>query len=281
MSSKPAEEFNYDLMSIVVHDLKAPIASVKGFIDMLEHLGPLNERQLQFVERAMKGLERMEQLVADLLDLSRLDSGAAIEMKPCNLAQLIYETVEMYEAAAAEHNITIDVYIPSLPPINANTPLLQRAISNLIGNAIKYNRDGGIVAIQARKEADFVMIDVKDTGHGIAPEDIDHIFERFFRAKRPDKKQISGTGLGLAIAAAVIERHGGQIWAESTLDEGSIFHFTLPCMAEIETDNRNQSSQSNAHRPHREAGGEVSDSVDDDLQESDESSDSDSRYDEV
>ncbi len=281
MSSKSAEEFDYDLMSIVVHDLKAPIASVKGFIDMLEHLGPLNERQLQFVERALKGLERMEQLVADLLDLSRLDSGAPIEMKPCNLAQLIYETVEIYETAATEHNIAIDVSIPFLPPIKANPPLLQRAISNLIGNAIKYNRDGGIVAIHAHQQDDLVMIDVKDTGAGIAPEDMEHIFERFFRAKRPDKKQISGTGLGLAIAAAVIERHGGRIWVESTLNEGSVFHVTLPCMTEIESVNRNQSLQSNAHKPYHEAGGEASDSVDDDLQESDQCSNSDSRHDEV
>lgn len=226
--SKSTQEFESSIISIVAHDLKTPIAAVRGFIDLVQQMGPLNEQQLRYLERALGGLQRMEHLIADLLDMARLDrDDLELNAVACDLEKLIGEGVEAVSSLAAQRGITITVDIHQrAKTVRADARWLTQVTNNLLTNAVKYNREGGRVMIRALKVADGVRVEVEDTGIGIAPDDQQRVFQPFVRARTGER--IEGTGLGLSIAEAVIQRHGGTMHLTSTPGKGSTFSFTLP-----------------------------------------------------
>jgi signal transduction histidine kinase len=218
-----------ELLGVVAHDLKTPISAVKGFIELMQHVGPLNERQMHFSERALAGLQLMEQLVARLLELAWIDADRPLEPHETDLADLIAMVVELMEDQASRRNITIDVQIdPKLGMIQAEARRLEQVFLNLLSNAVKYNREGGKVWVTVVSKKKEVQITVKDTGLGIPPEEQDSVFERFVRAQASKDSKVEGTGLGLSIVKAVVEKHGGRLWLESVVGEGSSFIFILP-----------------------------------------------------
>lgn len=218
-----------DWLNTVAHDLKTPINSVRGCIELVQQLGPLNERQQHFSDKALNGLQRMEHLVARLLDISWLDAGMALELVECELATLILDVVDMLRDSAERRGITVHMQLDDrLGLIQADPPRLLQVVDNLVSNAIKYNRDGGQVWIQARREADRVVVSVSDTGIGISTEDQPRVFEWFFRAREGVALKIEGSGLGLAITRAIVHKHGGHIWLESTAGQGTTVFFSLP-----------------------------------------------------
>lgn len=217
----------------VAHDLKTPINAVRGCIEMVQHSGPLNEKQEHFVTRAMSGLDRMEHLVSRLLDISWVDADAELEMTDVNLRALVNEAVDLLKDTADQNGITIKVKVAKkVKTVQADARRLVQVLDNLLSNAIKYNRQGGKVTVSVSDETDFVKVSVQDNGIGISEDDQTHVFDRFFRARDGVRKKIEGTGLGLAIAQGIIEKHHGRIWVESQLNEGTTFHFTLPMPAE-------------------------------------------------
>ena len=227
--SSHEDDYYTDLISVVAHDLKTPISAVKGFIDLVQQAGPLNERQQHFSDRALASLDRMEHLIADLLEYTRINRGMKMEPIECDVRGLVADAVELVEELAARREVTIHVHDKSGSlMVMADVRLLSEVLNNLIGNAVKYNRDGGKVDVTVSHDDDNVRVDVRDTGIGIAPDDVPHVFERFFRAKGDSASRVEGSGLGLAIAESVIRQHGGRIWAESVEGEGSTFSFTLP-----------------------------------------------------
>jgi signal transduction histidine kinase len=276
MQPQPSEAW-IELLSVIAHDLNTPIAAVKGFVELVQNAGPLNDKQQKYSDRALAGLQQMEQLVSRLLDLAWVDADKPLELNTCDVGALITDAVNLLENSAAQRDITLHVDIaPTLGSVTGDTQRLSQVIHNLIGNAIKYNRDGGSVWINAAGERDGIQVSVKDTGLGIPPEDQAKVFERFFRAKTNTDKKIKGTGLGLAIVKGVVEKHNGHIWLESVPGEGTTFTFTLPRRPAVSEGADDEPDEADSHLERHESvdyasrdiSSEERDAVDDDTQES-------------
>ncbi len=220
---------HYDLLGTVVHDLKTPIASIKSYADLISQSGELNMRQQRYLERIHTAVEKMTDLVNDLLDLVWIESGMEITKGPCNLLDVVRAQIRAHEGLAEERGVTLNLtHDDNLVPVQADERRLHQVLDNLISNSIKYNRQGGEVRIHVERRHDALQVTLQDKGIGIAPEDLPHIFDKFYRAPREEASQIEGSGLGLSIAKAIIERHGGSISVASELGQGSTFWFVLP-----------------------------------------------------
>lgn len=269
----------YDLLAVVAHDLKTPITSVRGYIELVGKFGELNERQQQFCERALIGLDRMERFITSVLEFAHLEGDVQMNFVECDLRPIVESAVDLMEQMAIRREITLHVDMTStLEPINGDPQWLGEVFTNLLSNAIKYNRQGGEVWLRVSDQPGYILVSIHDTGVGISPEDQGRIFQRFFRS-RATKAAAEGTGLGLAIAQVIVEKHRGQIWVESVPGEGSTFHFTLPRLpgaGEMTAEATAVESQDRAHSPHVDAGIELPDPVDDNLQEAGGLFDSDS-----
>jgi len=270
------EDYDSQLISIVAHDLKTPVSAVRGFLDLIQQLGSLNEPQLKYFDRAHLALDRMEQLITSLLDFARLEGGTRrLNLVDVDLMSLIEICADFLIEIAAKRNIRLHLQLGNSPVIvPADKDLLNHVITNLLSNAIKYNREGGDVWVSIAKMPSEVRVDVRDNGIGISLSDQQHVFERFFRANRKDKA-VEGTGLGLAICKTAIDLHGGRLWVVSEVGLGSTFSFTLP----LSTHNVYTSSHHHWGHDNSEGAGEVNDDVDDNLQERAEKFDGDSTHD--
>jgi signal transduction histidine kinase len=171
--------------------------------------------------------DRMNRLIQDLLDVKRLENGRlAVDARPVSAVVLLAEAAEMLRplATAAALELVLETS-PQLPTVSADHHRVQQVLSNLVGNAIKFTPKGGRVTIHGSRVNEEVLIAITDTGPGIAPEQLPHIFGQFWQGSRTDRR---GIGLGLAIAKGIVEAHAGRIWVESTIGAGSSFFFTLP-----------------------------------------------------
>ena len=217
-----------EMLGVVAHDLRNPLNTiVMGASTMLELLPespPLLRNHAQIVRRAA---DRMNRLIQDLLDVKRIESGRlAIEPRAVTVALLADEMLEMLRplATAASLELVTDL-APELPRVRADSGRILQVFSNLVGNAIKFTPSGGRITITATRTDDEVRFEIADTGPGIPAEQLPHVFGQFWQGARGDRR---GIGLGLAIAKGIVEAHGGRIWVESVLGEGSRFYFTLP-----------------------------------------------------
>ncbi len=224
------ERLRRELTANVSHELRTPLTSIKGFVETLLNGAVKDEAACRrFLTIIDSETDRLVKLVDDLLDLSRLESkGVTLELRPVNLGDLVVHTVDKLRPLAEESKL---VLIHSGPPdviVTADSDRLEQVLTNLIDNALKYTPPGGRVEVQILPNEQEVTVAVKDTGRGIPPDDLPHIFERFYRADRSRTRGSGGTGLGLAIAKHIVEAHGGHIGVRSRLDEGTTFMFTLP-----------------------------------------------------
>jgi two-component system sensor histidine kinase ResE len=223
-----------DIVSEVAHDLKTPITSARGFIElMLDSGDPVTERQQRYAGVALEALDHMQQLVQRLLEIAWIEEDRPLVNKPCDLCVVIERSVDSLSEYATRQHVAVNVEINAeVGVILADERRLEQVLLNLVGNAIKYNQPDGQVWVQATGTEQGVEVLVRDSGRGIHPEDLPYIFERFYRGNiEQDAKngvKIEGTGLGLAIVKELIEKHGGHIGVESVVGEGSTFVFTLP-----------------------------------------------------
>jgi signal transduction histidine kinase len=224
-----------EFVSTVSHEFKTPLTTITGFLSvMLEgETGPINEQQMKFLQITKAAAKRLAGLVSDLLDLSRLEGGARMELRPLDLADLVSQSVENLQPLATEAAKTLRWSRPErFPRAVGDARWLGLAVDNLVSNAIKFTRPGGRISIDAQDKGEFLMISVADDGIGIPEEDRPKLFERFYRASNRGEVSASGTGLGLAIAREVVSKHGGKIWFESELGKGTTFHFVVPTARE-------------------------------------------------
>ncbi len=277
-------------LQMVAHDLKSPVNSVSGALDMVEHLGPLNEKQQHYVKRAFAGLRRMEHLISRLLDISWVDGEGPLELRDVYVPAMVAEVIDMLQEVAEQRRVTFEVDIPEdVGSIPADGTRLIQVFDNVFSNAIKYNREGGVVRVRVTRDHRHILVSVADSGIGISPHDQPHVFERFYRAAEGVRLKIEGSGLGLAISQGILARHGGRIWVESQLGEGSVFHFTLP-LSQTMADGDDGSDdtlpslgEGNDGRPsaRRPFASEILDPVNDDIQEKRDSAPQDAAGDEL
>ncbi len=230
---KELDEMKSDFVATVSHDLRAPLTFIRGYATMLSMVGELNERQAQYVERMLEGIDQMSALISDLLNLRRIEAGVGIRKEPCRLGLILVESVDAMRARAAGKGLTLRLdSAEGSPLVIGDRTLLRQAISNLVDNAIKYTPAGGQVKVGVRVSEQEAIVYVSDTGIGISLEDQARLFEKFHRIKRRETADIPGTGLGLALVKSIVERMNGRIWVESELNRGSTFYIALPLAPE-------------------------------------------------
>lgn len=219
---------NRELVANVSHELRTPVSIVRAH---LEALTSEPERGEAYVRIALTETDRLEQLVEDLFALTRLESQAlSLSLEPFDAGSAVREAIEsLADPARREAGLTLlaEVALGDLTTIGDRARVVQ-VIQNLVRNAIRFTPEGGIILVGAATDRDEVAISVRDTGVGIAPEDLPHVFDRFYRAERSRNRGSGGAGLGLTIARQLVESMGGTIAVESTIDEGTTFTIRLP-----------------------------------------------------
>jgi signal transduction histidine kinase len=218
-----------DMLGIVAHDLRNPLSTILMASELLLDEAQAPERALarEQIEMLRRAATSMNQLIEDLLDVKRTESGGMnMDLRSMSVAELVANAVEALRPLAAAATLTLEsVVTPDLPPVHADPARIQQVLSNLVGNAIKFTPKGGQITIGARREsATEVRISVRDTGTGMPPDQLPHVFGLYWQARRSDRR---GVGLGLAIVQGIIEAHDGRVWVESQVGIGSEFIFTL------------------------------------------------------
>ena len=215
------------------HELKTPVAGIQALAESLAlALRHDPSRATRMVYRIEHEAGRLARLVRDLLDLARLEEPETVQQRRrVNVADVVRAQVERMVPIAAERDITIDADLPSLAVVVALPEDIRSIVTNLLENAVRYNRDGGTVTVSLRRAGDHVTLEVADTGDGIPEQDRDRVFERFYRVDKARSRAAGGTGLGLSLVRHATERHGGTVSLHSEVGVGSTFRVELPVAA--------------------------------------------------
>jgi PAS domain S-box-containing protein len=226
--AEAASRMREDLVAIVSHDLRNPLSSIAMSVSLLRSTLPAESlgragKQLEIIARSA---ERMKRLISDLLDVASIDAGhLSVSTEPQPIDALLRDAVEMLQPLAADKSIHISLgETPEWLVAVADKERIIQVLSNLIGNAIKFTREGGSIVVAAQSHEGMVRVTVSDTGQGLSEEQMPHLFDRYWQARKDGRL---GIGLGLTIAKGIVEAHGGRIWAESVLGRGTTFSFTL------------------------------------------------------
>jgi len=220
-----------EFVAAVSHDLRTPLTSIQGYIELLLRAGSLNAQQQEFILRARQSMGTITELIDALLDIDRLETGFELEMAPCDLRQVIAEAVRDFRPQMEENEQELRWESPAaLPLVRGNPHRLRQVMDNLLSNAAKYTQAGGWIAVNASEDDGHVVVRVADNGVGIPLPQQPYVFDKFYRVESQGTLGIAGTGLGLAIVKTVIERHNGRVWVESRPGVGSVFSFVLPVL---------------------------------------------------
>lgn len=216
-----------EFVSLVSHELRTPMASVLGFSELMLTRNLSESKSRLYVETIHKEAQRLSNLIGDFLDIQRMEAGRQIyNYSEVSLAELVRPILDLFNAQRQRIEVSLPI---NLPPLWADPDRIVQTITNLIGNALKYSPNGGDVIFSAQPDKyGMIEISVKDYGLGIPKDAQSQLFGKFFRVDNSDRREIGGTGLGLAISREIVEAHGGKIWVESELGQGSVFYFTLP-----------------------------------------------------
>jgi two-component system sensor histidine kinase VicK len=226
-----ANELRAEFVSVMTHELRVPMTSIKGYADMLNMLGELNPQQADFLGVIRSNVERMSRLISDLSDISRLESGRLIlEVEDdASVAEAVTGAVEALETHADERGHTLDVSLPDdLPAVRADPGRLQQALACVLKNAVMYTPEGGSIRVAAQPSDDGVRLAVTDDGIGMTEEERAKLFTKFWRGEDERVRDQPGTGLGLALAKGLVEMHGGALEVASEKNAGTTVTITVP-----------------------------------------------------
>lgn len=231
------DELKSDFISIVSHELKTPLTSIRGFVKLMnaERVGPVTEKQRHYLDIVEDQAESLTELVNDLLDLSKIESGVVdVRLRPVCLRELLDNVVLHMQGLAVDKGISIVTQLPDdLPPVDGDRERLNQVFFNLIGNSLKFTDTGGTITIAADAVDGNCLLRISDTGIGIPATDLARIFDKFYQVESSLTRQRGGTGLGLAISKQLINAHGGEIWARSKIGEGTTFYIQLRFAAPV------------------------------------------------
>ncbi len=227
---REAEEMKSTFVSVISHELKTPVALIKGYAGTLrredaEWDARTREESLTIIEEES---DRLNDLINNLLDATRLQNNALkLEMDNVPIHRLAIKLVEQFRTQTQTHHLETD-FPEDFPSVPGDKERLRQVLSNLISNAIKYSPHGGTIRVGGKITPNQIVIYVEDQGIGVAPEDQQRIFERFTRLDNAPSRRTQGAGLGLYLVRAIVQAHGGQVWVESSPNQGSIFFFSIP-----------------------------------------------------
>lgn len=224
------DQLKSEFMASVSHELRTPLGFIKGYVTtLLRQDVPIEEEtRREFLGIIAEETDKLQELIENLLDASRLQAGTlSVEKRPINLRELVESLLEREGRGLHTHGLARNLPL-EIPLVPADPRRIEQVIDNLLGNALKYSPHGGRITVGAQVGANSVTISVADEGEGIPAKDLDLIFDPFYRGDSPLTRSVGGTGLGLAICRGIVEAHGGRIWAESVVGQGSSFSFTLP-----------------------------------------------------
>lgn len=227
---KELDSMKSEFVATVSHDLRSPLTLMRGYATMLEMVGELNDQQQGYVRKIISGVENMSRLVNNLLDLGRIEIGVGLQVETVSARDIVERVVGALQLQANQKSIALTSIIDDGLPdsLQADQALLHQGVYNLVENAIKYTPTGGKVNLRVRSTRSDVTFEIRDNGIGIAPSDLAHLFEKFYRGKQREARAQHGTGLGLAIVRSIAERHGGKVWVESEIGKGSAFFLQVP-----------------------------------------------------
>jgi signal transduction histidine kinase len=219
-----------ELISILAHEMRTPLTSIKGYSTalLMEESHFSSETQSEFLQIIDEECDVLQDLIHDLLESSIIDAGLLqITPQPVRLPRLAGEVVNDIARRTDKHRLLLD-FPQDFPIVDADPQRIVEVLRNLVDNAVKYSPDGGLIVVRGEVHEDEVVISVADQGVGLAPEDLNQLFDKFFRVKSGLVHHVAGSGLGLPISRTIVENHGGRIWAESQLGQGTTLYFTLP-----------------------------------------------------
>jgi len=229
---KELDRLKENFIANVTHELRTPLIAIDKSITLLlsGEPGAIAPAQRQFLDIAERNLKRLANLINDLLDMSKLESGKMVlSRKTASIEKIITDVVQSFQSWAGTKSITIvDKVQKGLPQVSIDSDRIIQVFNNLMGNAIKFTPNGGVITLSGKQEGGNLYLSVADSGPGIAKDDLKKIFDKFYQTGQRAPTDIAGTGLGLSIAKEIIDLHGGTIWVESQEGKGTKFIFTLP-----------------------------------------------------
>jgi PAS domain S-box-containing protein len=228
-SARRVADARDEILGVVSHDLRNPLSAIGMCARVLLDSPPEDAAaRRELLAAILESTGLMHRLIQDLLDVSMIESGhLTVNRQPESLERIIERVLAMLDQPALERDIAVSVNLePSLPRVDVDGARIVQVLANLVANAVKFTESGGRVSVGARREGEFVVVEVTDTGVGIPADHLPHIFDRYWHARRTART--AGTGLGLAIARGIVDAHGGQLWVESEVGKGSTFSFTVP-----------------------------------------------------
>lgn len=228
--ARQADRLRSEVMATLSHQLRMPLSAIKGYSTamLLPDIQWSEEKRKEFLELIDEESDNMQAMITELLDSSLIDVGQlVVELQPVRLPRLAHDIAVETQRRTEKHHLIVD-FSPDFPIIDADTRWLKQVFRNILDNSIKYSPEGGLIVIRGEVRSTDVVVSVADQGLGISPEDLIPLFEKFFRAKPTNDFHMAGTGLGLPVARAIVEAHGGRIWAESKLGQGTTLFFSLP-----------------------------------------------------
>ncbi len=228
---KETDALRRELVANVSHDLRTPLASLKGYLEtlLLKDKSLTTEERQKYLQIAHNNSERLSKLVTELFELAKLDAGELkLHKETFSMAELAHDVIQKFHLRAEQQGIHLEVDIDSdVPYVEADIGLIERVLDNLIDNALKNTPEDGTIRLALNADGTFVTVNVADTGRGIAEDELPHIFQRFYKKPNNENAQV-GAGLGLAIAQRIIELHGSRLSVKSILHKGTQFNFALP-----------------------------------------------------
>jgi signal transduction histidine kinase len=225
-----ANQFKAELLSMLAHEMRTPLTAIKGYSTalLMEDLEFAPDTQTEFLKIIDRECDVLQDLIHDFLESAIVDAGLLVlEPEPVRLPRLVKRVTDEVATLAEGYRFLLD-FPADFPIIEIDPGRIGQVLRNLLDNSVKYSTTTGLVVVRGELLEDVVRVSVADQGVGIAPEHLNRLFDKFFRIKSPGRHHVVGTGLGLPIARTIVEAHGGTIWAESKVGEGTTFFFTLP-----------------------------------------------------
>jgi signal transduction histidine kinase len=227
---RQAGQIRSEALATLSHELRTPLATIKGYATalLLEEAEWSAEEQREFLTLIDRECDTLQAMIGEVLDSALIDAGhLGIEPEPVRLPHLAHQVADEVQRQTTSHRL-VDDFPADFPLLTADPRRLWQVLRNILDNAVKYSPGGGLIVIRGEVRPADVVISVADQGVGIAPEDLIPLFDKYFRVKSAEAGHVPGTGLGLPVTRAIVEAHGGRIWAESKLGRGTTFYFSLP-----------------------------------------------------